>query len=264
MRCGDWHPTPALRRCGSSGRRTGNATWRDSCGHGGRRAGTTQRPPVWITTAKSVQSVPTAPELFDVVLVDEASQCTLTDLLPALYRGRRWAVIGDSEQLPAIPTVRATEEQALSQKYGLDPFLDRVGHSDLFTLCAAALPRGRSDVLQLQEHFRSHPQIIGFSNQHIYQQRLQLAPDTLDRSPLPVASGVFPVPVVGYAERGDRGRSWINRMEAERVVDEVKRLTAQEGLNEVAIGIVTPFGGQKTLIQNLLARAQGSIRRSTE
>ena len=37
--------------------------------------------PVWITTAKSVQSVPTAPDLFDVVLVDEASQCTLTDLL---------------------------------------------------------------------------------------------------------------------------------------------------------------------------------------
>ena len=69
---------------------------------------------------------------------------------------------------------------------------------------------------------------------------------------------------MGYAERGDRGRSWINRVEAERVVDEVKRLTAQEGLNGVAIGIVTPFGGQKTLIQNLLARAQGSIRRSTE
>ena len=201
--------------------------------------------PVWITTAKSVQSIPTAPELFDVVLVDEASQCTLTDLLPALYRGRRWAVIGDSEQLPAIPTVRATEEQALSQQYGLDPFLDRIGHSDLFTLCTAALPRGRSDVLQLQEHFRSHPQIIGFSNQHIYQQRLQLAPDTLDRSPLPFASGLFPVSVAGKAERGARGRSWINRAEAERVVDEVERLTAQEGLNGGTIGIVTPFGGKR-------------------
>ena len=212
--------------------------------------------PVWITTAKSVQSVPTAPELFDVVLVDEASQCTLTDLLPALYRGRRWAVIGDSDQLPAIPTVRASEEQALSQKYGLDPFLDRVGHSDLFTLGAAALPRGRSDVLQLQEHFRSHPQIIGFSNRHIYQQRLQLAPDTLDRSPLPVASGLFPVPVAGKAERGDRGKSWINRAEAERVVDEVKRLTTRKELNGAAIGIVTPFGGQKALIQDLLAKAQ--------
>ena len=212
--------------------------------------------PVWITTAKSVQSIPTAPDLFDVVLVDEASQCTLTDLLPALYRGRRWAVIGDSDQLPAIPTVRAAEEQALSQKYGLDPFLDRIGHSDLFTLGAAVLPRGRSDVLQLQEHFRSHPQIIGFSNRHIYQQRLQLAPDTLDRPSLPVASGLFPVPIAGKAERGDRGRNWINRAEAERVVDEVKRLTTRKGLNEAAIGIVTPFRGQKTLIQNLLDKAK--------
>ena len=212
--------------------------------------------PVWITTAKSVQSVPTAPDLFDVVLVDEASQCTLTDLLPALYRGRRWAVIGDSDQLPAIPTVRATEEQALSRKYGLNPFLARVGHSDLFTLCAAVLPRGRSDVLPLEEHFRSHPQIIGFSNRHIYQQRLELVPDTLDRSPLPVASGLFPVPVAGKAERGDRGRSWINRAEAERVVDEVERLTAREGLNGGTIGIVTPFGEQKKLIQELLVGAQ--------
>ena len=165
---------------------------------------------------------------------------------------------GDRRQrsAPAIPTVRATEEQALSQKYGLDPFLDRVGHSDLFTLCAAVLPRGRSDVLQLQEHFRSHPQIIGFSNQHIYQQRLQLASDTLDRSPLPVASGVFPVLVAGAAERGDRGRSWINRAEAERVVAEVARLTTQEGLNGGTIGIVTPFGQQKTLIRDLLAKAR--------
>ena len=45
-----------------------------------------------------------------MVLVDEASQCTLTDLLPALYRGRRWAVIGHSDQLPAM---RATSEAEL-------------------------------------------------------------------------------------------------------------------------------------------------------
>ena len=212
--------------------------------------------PIWITTAKSVQSIPTVPDLFDVILVDEASQCTLTDLLPALYRGRRWAVIGDGDQLPAIPTVRATEEQALSRKYGLDLFLDRVGHSDLFKLCTAVLPRGQSEVLQLREHFRSHPQIIGFSNQHIYQQRLQLERDTLDRSPLPVASGVFPVPVSGHAERGERGRSWINRAEAERVVKEVERLTTRDGLNGGTIGIVTPFGEQKKLIQEMLVGAQ--------
>ena len=39
------------------------------------------------------------------------------------------------------------------------------------------MPRGRAGVLNLDEHFRSNPQIIGFSNRHIYQQRLRLKTD---------------------------------------------------------------------------------------
>jgi len=61
--------------------------------------------PVWITTAQAAQAIPLLPELFDIVIIDEASQCTLTNLLPLIYRGKTLAVIGDEQQLPAIPTI---------------------------------------------------------------------------------------------------------------------------------------------------------------
>jgi hypothetical protein len=51
--------------------------------------------PIWITTAQSAQSIPLEPHLFDIVIIDEASQCTLTNLLPLMFRGRTLAVIGD-------------------------------------------------------------------------------------------------------------------------------------------------------------------------
>ena len=209
--------------------------------------------PIWVTTAKSVQAIPTAPAIFDLVMVDEASQCTLSDLLPALYRGKHWAVIGDTDQLPAIPTVRKAEEDALSAKHELDPFLERVGHRDLFRICIEALPGREARIMHLIEHFRSHPQIIGFSNRYVYRQRLRLARSTLERAPLGVHSGLFSYKVPGNAERGDRGASWINRPEAERVVEGVRRLTTNDQLRGASIGVVTPFRGQKELIQRCLA-----------
>ncbi len=40
------------------------------------------------------------PEVFDLLVIDEATQCTLTNLLPMIYRAKRIVVIGDPEQLP--------------------------------------------------------------------------------------------------------------------------------------------------------------------
>lgn len=66
--------------------------------------------PIWITTAQASQAIPFHPELFDLVVIDEASQCTLTNLLPLIFRGKTLTVIGDDNQLPAIPTIQESEE----------------------------------------------------------------------------------------------------------------------------------------------------------
>jgi hypothetical protein len=210
--------------------------------------------PIWITTAQAAQAIPLEPKLFDLVIIDEASQCTLTNLLPLLYRGKRLAIIGDSEQLPAIPTVQETEELTLARKFDVEPFLSMIGHAtnDVYSVAADSLPRGRAGVLNLDEHFRSNPQIIGFSNRHIYQQRLVLKTDPSKGNSLPIGSGVHRIHVNGMTSRGDRGRSWKNLPEAQRVVDLVRKLRAHPQMHHFSIGVVTPFAAQKELIRGMM------------
>jgi len=210
--------------------------------------------PIWVTTAQAAQAIPLEPKLFDLVVIDEASQCTLTNLLPLLYRGKRLAIIGDSEQLPAIPTVQDTEELTLAKKFEVEPFLSVIGHAsnDVYSAAADALPRGRAGVLNLDEHFRSNPQIIGFSNRHIYQQRLVLKTDPSKGRSMPVGSGVHKRHVSGRASRGERGRSWQNMPEAQEVMKLIQSLRSGKDMQHYSIGVVTPFSAQKELIRKLM------------
>ena len=207
--------------------------------------------PIWITTAQAAQAIPLSPGLFDLVVIDEASQCTLTNLLPLLYRGKRLAIIGDAEQLPAIPTIQEREEHALATKHGLLGFLNFIGHAgnDVYKTATESLPRRRAGVLHLYEHFRSNPQIIGFSNRHIYQQKLILKKDPAKSASLPVGSGVHRIPVNGMARQGERGRSWVNEPEGQAVLALIAKLRETPGMQGRSIGVVTPFAAQKNWLR---------------
>src|SRR5690606_804711 len=69
--------------------------------------------PIWITTALSVRNaIPLRSALFDLVVIDEASQCDLASAVPLLYRARRAAVIGDPHQLRHIASISTKQESA--------------------------------------------------------------------------------------------------------------------------------------------------------
>lgn len=213
--------------------------------------------PIWITTAQSASAIPLEPELFDIVIIDEASQCTLTNLLPLIYRGRTLAVIGDDNQLPAIPTIREAEELSLARKHGIEEHLFLLGHStlNLYKSAVESLPRRRADIINLIEHFRSHPQIIAFSNRHIYSQRLELKKDPNWGKRLPIGSGVHVKEVNGYAKRGKNNRSWMNEIEAQAVVTIIQDLKSGDS-RSLSLGVVTPFSAQKEIIRERLEKLQ--------
>jgi very-short-patch-repair endonuclease len=205
--------------------------------------------PIWITTAQAAQAIPLDPGLFDLVVIDEASQCTLTNLLPLLYRGKRLAVIGDSQQLPAIPAVQEVEEGMLAGKLQLTSWLSRFGHvrNDVFETARRMHPAGPAATIMLTDHYRSHPQIIGFVNRYIYQSSLSLK----SKPPGVAAAGVFMVPVHGRASKN--GWGWINQAEADSVVKLVEQLQA-DGAG--SIGVVSPFTGQVNLITSQLEQSR--------
>ncbi len=61
--------------------------------------------PVWLMSPLSVSdTLPLSPDLFDVVIFDEASQIPTEEAVPALSRARQVVVVGDEMQLPRPPS----------------------------------------------------------------------------------------------------------------------------------------------------------------
>lgn len=208
--------------------------------------------PVWVATGQSTQSIPLEPEMFDLLVVDEASQCTLTNILPLLYRAKRVVVIGDKNQLPAIPAISAAAEEAIFAKHGLEEIKHWLGHNenDVYSAGSGCLRGREGDVHSLDEHYRSHPLIIGFSNRNIYRQALTLRRHPEQRQGVDYPPGIYLRHVSGHAQ--PRDASWQNQPEAEAVVETAKVLIDQPYVDDV--GIVTPFRMQRELINQIIEK----------
>jgi hypothetical protein len=133
--------------------------------------------PVWVVTNLSVRNaLPLEPALFDLVIIDEASQCDVASALPLLFRARQALIIGDPRQLGHISAISIREEEALAAEHGAAPLALAwsYGRRSLYAVAAeAAVERGVKPLL-LAEHYRSHPEIIEFSNRAFYQNQLIL------------------------------------------------------------------------------------------
>ncbi|MBK7042112.1 MAG: hypothetical protein IPH46_17090 [Bacteroidetes bacterium] len=56
--------------------------------------------PFWTAEIKNLgQLFPLQHDLFDLIIVDEASQVNLAEILPAFYRGKNICIVGDHKQL---------------------------------------------------------------------------------------------------------------------------------------------------------------------
>ncbi|MBR8744244.1 AAA domain-containing protein [Nocardiopsis sp. MG754419] len=211
--------------------------------------------PAWATTSRSVRGVfPPEPGLFDLVVIDEASQCTVADLVPLLYRSRRALVIGDPYQLQPVNPMTAQDDRRILSVHGL-PVAETEERSLSFAAssayhsAASALVAGGGEVLWLDEHYRCHPDIVAPVNRRFYGERLAVRTDTATLA-APGDPAVQWIDVRGACER-PRGRSCLNRDEAEAVLDLLRKLWRSLP-PEASIGVVSPFAPQVRLIEEKL------------
>jgi very-short-patch-repair endonuclease len=208
--------------------------------------------PCWAVTSLSARGrLPFDSALFDLVVIDEASQCDIASALPLLMRARRAVIIGDPLQLKHVSTVAPQEDRLMLAAHGLAEGRAAWAYSvnSLFDL-ARNLCR-HEDIVNLREHHRSHRDIIAFSNRHFYRGSLRVATDheALKR---PQTSGpaVRWVNVTGKVVRPPKGGA-LNPTEADAVVAEVRRLVVEQGYDG-AIGVVTPFRAHANRIRTLV------------
>ena len=208
----------------------------------------------WACTALSMQrSFPLEPDVFDLVIIDEASQCSLAVALPLAYRASRLAVIGDPHQLAPINTLSDGRLRKIAMDEGLDNH-DLVrrgihpGEGSAYHAFEYAIGRNSEQPIVLDEHYRSHPYIARWFNREFYEGALTVLTDTAG-----MASGersIAWIDVPGEARKGDSG-SWTNAEEAEAAIRQLVRLV-QSACGSV--GVVTPFAAQASLIRRLAHR----------
>ncbi|MFF0544830.1 AAA domain-containing protein [Nocardia thailandica] len=204
----------------------------------------------WALTAQSARAFPCTPALFDLVIVDEASQCSIPAALPLLYRAKRALIIGDPMQLPHIATLGTSGEATAARATGMRAaWLEERGLSYLAHSAFHAAEKVCGTSMLLDEHYRCHPAIADVANNLFYQGKLAVLTDVRGRPGIN-DSALRWHDVAGSADRGSRG-SWVNVAEVRAVTDLVQRL--RESLPaKASIGVVTPFRAQAERIKDRL------------
>jgi very-short-patch-repair endonuclease len=217
--------------------------------------------PCWAVTSLSARGrLPFEPGIFDVVVIDEASQCDIASALPLLYRARRAVIIGDPLQLKHVSTVAPQQDRMILAAHGLAEGHAAWAYSvnSLFDL-ARSLCR-YEDIVNLRDHHRSHRDIIAFSNRHFYRGGLRIATDheSLKR-PRKAGAAVRWIDVQGKVIRPSAGGA-LNTTEAAAVVAEVRKLVVEQDYGG-AIGVVTPFRAHANRIRQLVHQDAELARR---
>ncbi len=202
--------------------------------------------PVWIMPlSKVAEGFQPGQSSFDVVVLDEASQCDLRGLT-ALALGKQVLVVGDHQQVSPEGVGQAQHfAKALS-----DEFLSDIPNRELYDGTTSVYDLARQSFggsLRLLEHFRSVPEIIAFSNALCY-----------DYEVLPLREGygvkVTPPTVSHYLPEATSDRK-VNEPEALEVASLLVAATMQPEYAHCTMGVVTLVGDdQAKLIDRLLVQ----------
>ncbi|MEM7370025.1 MAG: AAA domain-containing protein [Bacteroidota bacterium] len=129
--------------------------------------------PIWIMQQQTAISFFPDPEpgQFDLLIVDEASQCDIS-MLNLIFRCKKCIIVGDENQTSVATQARlfpiARTNQLLDRYLVNHPFRQQFNvnnrSSSIYTLSGVIYP----NIISLREHFRCRPELIGFSNQYVY------------------------------------------------------------------------------------------------
>ncbi|WP_446221787.1 caspase, EACC1-associated type [Nocardia sp. IBHARD005] len=208
--------------------------------------------PAWAVTAQSARAFPLDAALFDLVVIDEASQSSIAAVLPLLFRAKRALIIGDPMQLTHITTLDGRGEIAAAATAQISAaWLERRQMSYLRHSAFEAAEQSFGESLLLDEHFRCHPDIAGVANDLFYRGQLTVLTDVRKQNGTDQAPIVWR-DVAGNAQRGAQS-SWYNREEIDVVLRLIAQLQQPGRLPEgTTIGVVTPFKAQSDEIKRRL------------
>ncbi len=184
---------------------------------------------------------------FDLVVIDEACQCTVPSVWQAVLRAEKLILAGDHCQLP--PTVLSDQAAARGMR---DSLMQRLIERD-----------GESIYRQLTVQYRMHESIMQFSSDTFYDGKL-IADASIRKHRLCDLPDVVEIPLTDtplefidtagaeYEEQLEPdGESKLNPKEADLVVQLIGDLI-ETGISPEEMGIIAPYAAQARLLRGKL------------
>lgn len=192
--------------------------------------------PVIATTCISAHRLGEPEPMFDMVIMDEASQCNTAVSLVPVVRGESLMLVGDPQQLNPVILLSEAVNEKLKKRYSVADEYDYRKNSIYKTYLACDAV---SDEILLHNHYRCHKSIIEFNNRKYYNSKLKIKSESTGDEPL------------SYVDMTDAFTNYKNTAPAE--AREIARYAAEHP--DKSIGVITPFVNQKKLIEEELKSA---------
>ena len=203
--------------------------------------------PAWIMPLNKVfDTLNPVENKFDIIIIDEASQSDISSLI-LLYMAKKIIIVGDDKQVsPSDVGVNIDKINMFRRKY----IKGKVVNDDLYGIRASlySIVSTTFQPISLREHFRSVPEIIGYSNRTSYDNQILPLRDS--------NSSILKPAIIDYKVNGKRDeKSKINRVEAETIVSLIEACLAMKEYKNSTFGVISLLGDEQAeLIQDLIVK----------
>jgi very-short-patch-repair endonuclease len=200
--------------------------------------------------------IPLAPEIFDLVIIDEASQVSVAQAFPALLRAKKVIILGDKKQ---FSNVKSAQARSVTNK----EYLNKLEHSfrthvsqeaiklvklqkfDIKTSILEFFEFITNFNIQLMKHFRGYKELISYSNKYFYQNSLQVMK----------IRGKAIDDVLKFSFLEHDGKQELtqntNKLEIDFIISELRQLRTNG--NTATVGIITPHTNQQKLAMEMIS-----------
>ena len=201
--------------------------------------------------------IPLEPEIFDIIIIDEASQVSIAQAFPALLRAKKILVLGDKKQFSNVKSALAKSDTNKVYLSNLKDLFTKYVSNEEIKLIKFEKFNIKTSILeffefianyniQLLKHFRSYKEIISYSNKYFYNNNLQVMK----------IRGKLIDEVIKFSFINHDGKQEkivnTNQLEAEFIIDQLKNLK-NTGSSQ-SVGIITPHTNQQKLLVDLISK----------
>jgi hypothetical protein len=199
--------------------------------------------------------IPLEPEIFDLLIIDEASQVSIAQAFPALLRAKKVLILGDRKQFSNVKAAQARSETNTEHLNRLrDSFrtisdsADKLVKLEKFNIKTSILEFLEfisNYSTQLMKYFRGYKEIISYSNRYFYRDTLQVMKIR--------GKSIDEVLVFSFVDHDGKVELIpnTNTIEIDFIIKELQALKANISRNSV--GIITPHTNQQKLLMEKIS-----------